>query len=92
MNHFEAAPSSPRIKALMDIEKTATEGSYELVMLEETEENLRFQILSSEQEGLGQDESEAFLQSLFAHSTVLSEENTRIVVHPNYAVNIEVSL
>jgi hypothetical protein len=92
MKNFETSPHSFRQQALAEIEKTALLSGLELVMINSDEEEIRFQVISGSQVGLGESEHEQYLAELLRKSRVLTAENTRIFTHPNHSINIIVTI
>ena len=90
MSTFESGPQSIRDQARLEVQKAANQGGFELVVIEDTTDTLRFQILSNDQMGLGGDEHEEYLASLLESSSILDQDNTKLIVHPNHAYNIVV--
>ena len=92
MTNFENSPNSFRQQALAEIEKTANETGLELMMLANDESEIRFQVLSEDQTGLGEREHGEYLAELLKSSRVLDFKNTKIITHPNHSINITVTL
>lgn len=90
MTNFENEPHNFRQQAKSEIEKAARISGYELFVIEENPQSLRFQILGEEQTGLGEEEHQKYLDHLLETSRVLTTKNTRIISHSTGAFNIEI--
>lgn len=88
MENFDRGPRSYNPRELLDIQKAAVLKGYEIDMLENGPTEIRFQVLSAEQIGFGEEEHEEFLNTLFETSTLLTPANTRMKIHPNHEINI----
>ena len=90
MTNFENSPNSFRQQAKAEIEKAARVSGYELFIIEENPQSLRFQILSADKAGLSEEEHQEYLNQLLEKSRVLTAKNSRIISHSTGAFNIEI--
>ena len=96
MENFDREPQSFTERAFIDIQEAAVLKGYEINMIENRADEIRFQILRNEQNsyeekslyGFGEKEHEEFLKFLFETSELVTPQNAQIKVHPNHAINI----
>lgn len=91
MPNFEVIPGNPRKNVEHSLEKIAMELGYTLNILEETEEKIRFQILTEDSVGTGKVEHEAYFAALLQNSEYLNSNNTSLSQHPMGSWNISIN-
>ncbi len=88
MENFDRDPRSFNERAFLEIQKLASLMGFEVNMIENRADEIRFQVLRADQQGFGEAEHEKFLEALFETSTFLTPHNTELKIQPSHAINI----